>query len=91
VTGGFRQRVLTALTWSTSGEIAAQAIRFAFGIALARLLSPRDFGLMAMLTVVVQFAVGNADLGFEEALVQRARLHSGMTSQRSPNSVPREC
>ena len=74
MTTGYRQRVLTALTWSASGEIAAQAIRFAFGIALARLLSPRDFGLMAMLTVVIQFLVGNADLGFDEALVQKREV-----------------
>ena len=74
MTEGYRQRVLTALTWSASGEIAAQAIRFAFGIALARLLSPRDFGLMAMVTVVIQFVIGNADLGFEEALVQQREV-----------------
>src|SRR5262249_42539769 len=30
-----------------------------------------DFGLMAMLMVVVYFLTGTADLGFEEALIQR--------------------
>lgn len=68
---GYRRRVLTALKWSASGEVGFQAIRFAFGIALARLLSPQDFGLMAMLMILLTFAAGSADLGFEEALVQK--------------------
>ena len=59
------------MTWSASGELGFQAIRFAFGIALARLLSPGDFGLMAMLMVLLTFAVGNSDLGFEEAIIQK--------------------
>jgi lipopolysaccharide exporter len=70
----FRERTVRALTWSVSGRIAGQAIGFAFGIALARLLGPRDFGLLAMVTVLVQFASSIADLGFEEALVQRRQL-----------------
>jgi len=49
-----RQRTLSALKWTVSGELAAQLIRFAFGIALARLLSPREFGLMAMLRVLIK-------------------------------------
>ena len=67
----YRERTLSALKWNASGELAAQVIRFAFGIALARLLSPREFGLMAMLLVLVQFVLGSADLGFEEALIQK--------------------
>jgi PST family polysaccharide transporter len=67
----YRERVLTALKWSVSGELVAGGIRFAFTIAVARLLSPRDFGFMAMLTVLTQFVGVNADLGFEDALIQR--------------------
>lgn len=71
MTDGYRQRVLTALTWSASGELTMQSLRLVFRIALVRLLSPQDFGHMAMLMVIVSFLVGNSDLGFEEALVQR--------------------
>lgn len=67
----YRQQILSALKWNASGELAVQVIRFAFGIALARLLSPREFGLMAMLMVLIQFVISNADLGFEEALIQK--------------------
>src|SRR5215468_2264072 len=52
VRDGYRGRVLTALTWSASGEVGAQGLRFIFMIALARLLSPDEFGVMAMLMVI---------------------------------------
>jgi O-antigen/teichoic acid export membrane protein len=62
-------RAIRAIGWSVGGQIAVQIVRFAFGVALARLLSPRDFGLVAMVTVLTQFATAAADLGFEDALV----------------------
>ncbi len=65
---------MRALAWSASGQIAGQVIRFAFGIALARLLSPHAFGLVAMVTVLTQFVGSIADIGLEEALVQRREL-----------------
>ena len=70
VTGRYRQRALSALKWSVSGDVAEQVIRAGYAIVLARLLSPREFGLVAMVTVITQFVISIADLGFEEALVQ---------------------
>lgn len=43
-------------------------------VALARLLFPRDFGLVAMVYPVVSFAAIFADIGFGEAVIQRERL-----------------
>jgi PST family polysaccharide transporter len=70
----YRERVVRALAWSVSGQMAARAIAFGFGIALARMLGPSEFGLLAMITVLTQFLVAVADLGLEEALVQRREL-----------------
>lgn len=72
--GTYRERVVAAVGWSISGDVAAQAIRAAFGVALARMLSPREFGLLAMLTIVTSFVTANADGGFEDALVQKREL-----------------
>lgn len=71
---GHRERTLQALGWSVSGQLAAQSVRVGFGIALARLLSPQDFGLLAMILVLAQFAASIADFGLEEALVHRRDL-----------------
>jgi PST family polysaccharide transporter len=70
----FRERATQAIAWSLSGQLVAQAIGFGFGIALARLLGPHEFGLFAMVTVLVQSVASIADLGLEEALVQRRRV-----------------
>ena len=69
-----RGRTARALGWSVSGQLGVQAIRFAFGVVLARLLSPHEFGLLAMVAVLTQFAITTADLGLEDALVQRRTL-----------------
>lgn len=45
-----------------------------FGALLARVLPPRDFGLIAMLTVFTGFAVVFIDLGVSVAIVQRPNV-----------------
>lgn len=72
--GGFRERALSAVKWSVSGDIAEQGIRLIFSVALARLLAPRDFGLILMVTAVTQIAGLFTELGLGEALVQRGEL-----------------
>jgi O-antigen/teichoic acid export membrane protein len=67
----FRQQTLHAASWSVAGQIALQALRFGLGIVVARLLTPRDFGLMGMITVITGFAALFAELGFGAALVQK--------------------
>ena len=49
-------------------------------ILLARLLSPRDFGLVAMVFALVGFAPMLIDLGTTDATVQRTRVtHVGVS------------
>jgi len=67
----FRDRTLSALGWSLGGQLGRQAASFVIGIVLARLLSPEEFGLVAMVTVLTGFAAVLADFGFGAALVQK--------------------
>lgn len=66
----FRDRTLSALGWSVGGQIGRQGASFVIGIVLARLLSPEEFGLVAMVTVITGFAAVLADFGLGAALVQ---------------------
>lgn len=70
-TGDFRSKTLRALKWSATGQFGVQLVRFGVGIVLARLLSPRDFGLIGMVTVITGFAGVFAEFGFGAALIQR--------------------
>jgi PST family polysaccharide transporter len=58
--------------------LASQGIKFALGTAstvvLARLLTPADYGLVAMVTVVVNFATMFKDAGLSMATVQKERI-----------------
>jgi PST family polysaccharide transporter len=67
----FRGRVLKALSWTAGGKVVSQVISMGFGIALARMLTPDDFGLIAMMMVFTGFAGLLMDVGLGSALVQK--------------------
>lgn len=67
----YKSKVLRALGWSAGGRVFSQAISLCFGIVLARLLTPDDFGLIAMVAVFTGFAGLLADVGLGSALVQK--------------------
>ncbi|HET7301484.1 MAG TPA: lipopolysaccharide biosynthesis protein [Oleiagrimonas sp.] len=59
-------------TWWSALEITARyGVQFAVMIVLARLLTPADFGLIAMLLVFTTVAALLVDSGFGTALVQK--------------------
>lgn len=60
-----KKRALTGLFWSTLEQFGNQIIGFIISIILARLLLPAEFGLLAMVAVVI--AIGNI------------LIHSGLT------------
>ena len=73
-------RTQSAVAWMASGEIARQVTQFLVGVALARLLTPADYGLAAMALFVVGFVAIFARTGMAEALVQRPVVSSGAWS-----------
>lgn len=59
-------------------NMAAQMVRFAlqflYQIAMARLLDPEDFGLVALSAPLIGFVQLFADLGLSQATIQRAEI-----------------
>lgn len=64
-------RAARAAWWSAMEIAARYGVQFVVMIVLARLLTPADFGLIAMLLVFTAFAALFVDAGFGTALVQR--------------------
>ncbi len=62
------------------GQGASFVIRTASTMVLARLLTPADFGLIAMVTAITGFAAVFKDLGFSMATVQRAEVNHRQVS-----------
>jgi teichuronic acid exporter len=66
-----QKRALRGAGWNIAGSFAQQLIQFAFGVIIARLLSPTEFGLMGMLAIFVALTKSLVDGGFGSALVQK--------------------
>ena len=66
-----KQQSAKAVAWDFAGKIAGQTVSFVISIFLARLLSPEDFGLLAMANVVIALSSSLIDMGLGVALIQR--------------------
>lgn len=66
-----KRRAFIATLWSGGDLIFRQGLQFAATIVLARLLTPADFGVVAMLALFTGVATVLMDGGFSVALIQR--------------------
>ncbi len=69
-----RTRVMSALRWSAAARLLGQLVSWGITILVIRLLSPGDYGLMAMAAVLVAFFFGLNTLGLDAVLVQEKSL-----------------
>ncbi len=69
-----RDRTLSGIGWSGIAHIVRQLLLFVVSVILARLLSPREFGLIAMVIVFTGFAELFGDMGLGAALIQKLNL-----------------
>jgi O-antigen/teichoic acid export membrane protein len=60
-----------ALKWSTLGSLLPQAVNFFINIYIARLLVPKDYGLIAIATIIVSFLQDLLAGGLTTALIQK--------------------
>ncbi len=66
-----KQKTVSGLTWSFIGTFADKLIGFVVGIILARLLSPREYGLVGIVTVLLVLTGPFIDSGFSQALIRK--------------------
>lgn len=66
-----KQKVAKGAVWTLCEKLSCQAVGFVVGMILARLLTPTDYGTVALTTIF--FAVANVlvDGGFGNALIQK--------------------
>lgn len=65
-----RDKVVSGLFWKFGERILAQGISSLVAIVLARLLSPNDYGIVAMIMIFINIANVFVTSGFNSALVQ---------------------
>lgn len=66
-----KKRVFSASLWSVASSLGTQASTFIIFIILARLLSPKDFGLVALASSFIDLSRSVILGGIPEALIQR--------------------
>ncbi|MEH7180546.1 lipopolysaccharide biosynthesis protein [Neobacillus vireti] len=70
-----RQSILSktskAAKWSLLAELAYRAITPVTLIVLARLLTPEDFGIVAIATILISFFQTISELGFNKIIIQK--------------------
>lgn len=69
-----KQRTAGAALWSAIEISARYGVQIVVTIVLARLLTPADFGLIAMLLVFTNIGALFIDAGFSTALIQKASV-----------------
>lgn len=69
-----KARSLKGLVWATGESLGVALISLSSFVVLARLLTPRDFGVVALAGVFVYFCTLVTAHGFADALVQRRKI-----------------
>jgi O-antigen/teichoic acid export membrane protein len=69
-----KQQTFSAVRWTTVAMAGKAGLQFLQVAILARLLTPADFGLMALVLAVIAFAQIFADLGVSNAIVHHQKI-----------------
>ena len=68
--GELKRKTINGVAWSAVERFSVRGVQFVLGLVLARLLTPSDYGLIAMLTVFMSLSYVFIDGGFANALIQ---------------------
>lgn len=78
-----RKKALSSLIWSTSDKVVNQLGYLAVTIFIARLIGPKSFGLIGMLTIFMLLVESVISNGFAQALIQR----SGQLTENDTSTI----
>lgn len=68
-----KQKAAAGMVWTAFQKYSKMIVSFIAGIILARLLSPKDYGCIGMLTIFMSLADTFIDGGFGSALIQKKK------------------
>ncbi|MFA6200233.1 MAG: lipopolysaccharide biosynthesis protein [Bacteroidales bacterium] len=71
-----KKTVVNGVIWQISGRYSALIIQFFVTIVLARILSPADYGTIAILNVFIVISTLLVDSGFGQALIQKGNANN---------------
>jgi PST family polysaccharide transporter len=69
-----RKRTVKGVSWTIASQVSRLLITLTVTAILARLLSPKDFGLMAMVAVFANFFAMFNEMGLASAIIQKPQV-----------------
>lgn len=69
-----KKETIKGVAWTSLNQVLNMGLGFVIGVILARLLSPSDYGLLAMIAVFNAIAFAFLDSGFGNALIRKPDL-----------------
>ncbi|BAZ23156.1 putative polysaccharide transport protein [Kalymmatonema gypsitolerans NIES-4073] len=75
-----RSKLFAGLRWTGASQVLQQVLNITWSVIMARLLSPTDFGLLAMASVFTGIVYFVLDLGLKSSLIQRQTLEEKLIS-----------
>lgn len=66
-----KHKAVKGVIWSSIERFSVQGIQFLVMIIMARLLTPKDYGLVGMLVIFISIAQSLIDSGFSQALIRK--------------------
>ena len=69
-----KQKTVKGVAWTSLDQVATLGFAFVIGVILARLLSPSDYGLLAMIAIFNAIAFAFINSGFGNALIRKPDL-----------------
>lgn len=66
-----KKKIFTSVIWRFCEQFSSQIVSFLVSIVLARLLGPKEFGTVALLTIFIALSECIVNSGFGSALIQK--------------------
>lgn len=68
-------RIINATSWALFGQFLKLSLRLAVNLILARLLSPKEFGIVGMVSVIITLLTALGELGLFSSIIQRKDIN----------------
>lgn len=69
-----KQKMASGVIWASIGRVATQFVQFLIGVVIARIVSPADYGILAILMILISLSQIIVESGFGKALIQKNQL-----------------
>ena len=71
MTESLKNKTVKGVGWSFIDNLSSSGITFLVGLVLARLLTPAEYGIMAIITIFIAVSNSIVDSGFSNALIRK--------------------